>query len=93
MESAHKSQKKEEEGERIVIGVNKFRPEEEVEPVLFRVDPKVEEEQAERLKRFRAERDQKRVATLLQKVREVASGPENLIPALIEAVEDRAILG
>ena len=93
MESAHKSQMEEEEGERIVIGVNKFRPEEEVEPVLFRVDPKQEEEQVERLKRFRAERDQKRVATRLQKVREVASGPENLIPALIEAVEDRVTLG
>lgn len=93
MESAYRYQQEEEAGERTVIGVNMFRPDEEVEPVLFRVDPKIEQEQVERLQAFRKNRDQGQVEVLLQKVKQAASGTENIMPILIEAVEGRATLG
>jgi methylmalonyl-CoA mutase N-terminal domain/subunit len=93
MESAYRYQKEEESGKRIVIGVNKFRPDQEVEPTVFRVDPAIEEDQKRRLKTFKEVRDQRAVQRMLQTIRNAASGPQNLMPVLIEAVKARATLG
>ena len=93
MDSSFRSQMEEESGKRIVIGVNRFKPDEEIEPVLFKVGPAVEEEQKRRLHRFKNDRDQKSVEALLQKVRILASTDENLMPVLIEAVKGHATLG
>lgn len=93
MESSYRYQKDEETGKRVVIGVNKFKSEQEVEPVLFRVDPKMEEEQKKRLRRFKENRNHKQVKVLLKSLQDAASQQENLMPPLIEAVKSHITVG
>jgi len=93
MESAYRYQKEEEAGKRIVVGVNKFRPDQEVEPALFKINPKVEEEQNARLRRFKEGRNPNRLRSVLQRVREAASVDGNVMPVLLEAVKARATVG
>lgn len=93
MESSYRYQKEEEAGKRVVIGVNKFRSDQEVEPMLFRVDPKVEEEQKTRLQKFKENRDAGQVKALVQSVQEAASQSENLMTSLIEAIKGHVTVG
>jgi methylmalonyl-CoA mutase N-terminal domain/subunit len=93
MESAYRYQKEEESGKRIVIGVNKFRPDQEVEPTVFRLDPAIEKDQKVRLKAFKEARDQQVVERMLQTIRNAASGQQNLMPVLIEAVKAHVTVG
>jgi len=77
----------------VVVGVNRYVEDEiEIEDIL-RVDPASEREQVERLKAFKADRDQELVQRRLEQVREAARGTDNLLPVLREALEDRASLG
>jgi methylmalonyl-CoA mutase N-terminal domain/subunit len=93
MESAYRYQKEEESGKRVVIGMNKFRPDQEVESAVFRVDPAIEEDQKNRLKAFKAARDQQAVRGMLRTIRSAASGRENLMPILVEAVKVHLTIG
>lgn len=70
--------------------MNKFRPEQEVEPAVFQVNPKVGEEQNGRLRRFKKERDPNHLRSVLQRVREATTGNENLMPILLQAVKTHA---
>jgi methylmalonyl-CoA mutase, N-terminal domain len=77
----------------VVVGVNRYVEDEiEIEDIL-RVDPASEREQVERLKAFKANRDQELVQRRLEEVREAARGTDNLLPVLREALKDRASLG
>ena len=80
-------------GERVVVGVNRFRldTEEPYEPL--RVDPAIEAEQAARLAVLRADRDGAAVDAALARVREAAAGTENVLPPLREALALRATVG
>ncbi len=80
-------------GQDIVVGVNKFEEEELEVPELLRVDPQSEREQVERLKAFKANRDQELAGRRLEELREVARGSENLLPAIRQALKDRCSLG
>ena len=81
-------------GQDIVVGVNKYVEESEVEvPDLLRVDPESERAQVERLKQFKAERDQALVEQRLESLREVARGDGNLLPAIKDALRDRCSMG
>ena len=78
----------------IVVGVNKFVDEKGVEvPDILRVDPESERQQLERLKAFKADRDQQLVDTLLDEVRQTARGTDNLLPVLRRALKDRCSMG
>ncbi len=78
----------------VVVGVNRFVDDKEVEvPDLLRVDPESEREQVERLKAFKADRDQEVVERRLEALREVARGSGNLLPAIKDALRDRASMG
>jgi methylmalonyl-CoA mutase N-terminal domain/subunit len=80
-------------GQDVVVGVNKFVEESvEVQDIL-RVDPESERAQLERLKAFKAQRDQSLVQRRLEEIREGARGSENLLPALRQALRDRCSLG
>jgi methylmalonyl-CoA mutase N-terminal domain/subunit len=77
----------------IVVGVNKFVEDDiEVEDTL-RVDPESEREQLERLKAFKADRDQDKVDSRLDDLRKAAEGSENLLPVIKDALRDRASMG
>jgi methylmalonyl-CoA mutase N-terminal domain/subunit len=92
-ESAFSYHERERTGQNVVVGVNKYVDEEvEIEDIL-RVDPATERGQVERLKAFKADRDQDLVAKRLEEIREAARGTENLLPRLRQALADRCSIG
>jgi methylmalonyl-CoA mutase, N-terminal domain len=80
-------------GQDIVVGVNKFVEESVEVPDILRVDPESERAQVQRLKAFKADRDQSVVQERLARIREVASGRDNLLAVLRQALKDRCSLG
>jgi methylmalonyl-CoA mutase N-terminal domain/subunit len=80
-------------GQDVVVGVNKFVEESVEVPDILRVDPESERAQVERLKAFKADRDQPLVQRRLEEIRERARGSENLLPVLRQALRDRCSLG
>src|SRR6185503_3549078 len=77
----------------IVVGVNEFVEDSaEVEEILS-VDPESEQAQLERLKAFKAERDQELTDKRLEELRAAAKGSENLLPPIRQALEDKASVG
>ncbi|OGO50930.1 MAG: methylmalonyl-CoA mutase [Chloroflexi bacterium RBG_16_68_14] len=91
--AAVRQQREIEEGRRIVVGVNKFRSNEETPKTIFRVDTERARAQIERLRRLRAERDNGAVRASLARLNEAARSDENLMPPILEAVKTYATLG
>lgn len=93
-ESAYQVQKKIENNEKVVVGVNKFTEEEKKkEDNLLKVDPEVENEQIKGLKNIKEERNDKEVNDALEKIRKAAKNEENLMYPIIEAVKVYASIG
>lgn len=92
-ESAYKYQKEIEKGERIVVGMNKFQIEESAPKGLLRVDPVVGELQKQKIANLKTERDNQKVGEALHELKKAASGEENLMPYIIEAVKAYSTLG
>jgi methylmalonyl-CoA mutase N-terminal domain/subunit len=80
-------------GQDVVVGVNKYEEDEVEVPDLLRVDPESEREQVERLKAFKADRDQELVEQRLEELREAARGTDNLLPFIKQALRDRCSIG
>lgn len=91
--SAYEYQRKIENGEKIIVGVNKFQLEESTNIPVFKVDEKVQTLQIEKLKTLKAKRDNNKVKACLQTLNKIASGNQNLMPAVLEAVENYCTLG
>ena len=92
-EAAVRQQQEIEDGRRVVVGVNKFQSDEEAPPTIFRVNTEVADTQLKRLTALRKERDSAAAEAALAKLREVAAGEDNLMPAILEAVKAYATLG
>jgi methylmalonyl-CoA mutase, N-terminal domain len=91
--AAYEYQKAVEAHREIVVGVNSFQLEEEPVKETFKIDPSYENKQIERLRKVRAERDQKAVNAALAEIERLARTDENLLPKIIAAVEVYATLG
>src|SRR6185503_7378396 len=91
--SAYEFQQKVEKGEKIIVGVNKFKATEEEAVSLLKVDDNIRNFQAQKLKQLRAKRDHAKVDQCLQVLNDKANSSENLIPSVIEAVENNCTLG
>ncbi len=91
--SAYDYQKKIESGEKISVGVNKFQTEETFTAPPFKIDESIQIIQTEKLIALRAERNQVKVAECLQKIENIAINGENLMPAVVNAVEQYCTLG
>jgi len=92
-QAAFRYQQEVESGERVIVGVNRFR-EDEREPIeLHRLDPDAERRQLERTARVRAERDADEAARALTRVREAARGTDNLLPPMRDALRARCTVG
>ncbi|EST37963.1 methylmalonyl-CoA mutase [Streptomycetaceae bacterium MP113-05] len=91
--SAYAIAQEQESGERVVVGVNRFvsAAEEPYEPM--RVDPAIERQQADRLARLRAGRDQGAVDAALTELRKAAEGSDNVLYPMREALRARATVG
>ncbi len=92
-EAAVAYQREIETGERVIVGVNDFIDEEGQPPILFRPNTTVGDEQARRLAKVRAGRDQEAVAASLARLREAARGDDPLMPPILEAVRAYASMG
>jgi len=92
-EAAYRVQREVEAGERIVVGVNKFRDDEVHTPDLQRIDPAAERGQVDRVRRLRAARDEEAWSRALDALAEAANGSDNLLPPIIDAVKAKATLG
>ena len=91
--SAYRIANQIDDGERVVVGVNKFTVAEEEHYEPLRVDPTIEAEQVERLKVLRAERDNAEVTAALDELRRAAEGTENCLPPMKRALAARATGG
>ncbi len=80
-------------GERVVVGVNRFTVEEEEHYEPLRVDPAIEGEQVARLEKLRAERDRDAVDRALAAVRAAATGTDNVLYPLRDALRAHATVG
>ncbi len=80
-------------GERTVVGVNKYTIDVEEEYDPLRVDPAIESEQRERLAALRAERDNDAVKAALAAMQEAARGTDNILYPMREALRLRATGG
>ena len=92
-ESAFKLQREIEEDDRIVVGVNQFTTETPPIQQFQRIDPEAVRKQTERVQRVRHERDESATAAALQRLRAVAVGSENSVPAILDCVESYATVG
>jgi methylmalonyl-CoA mutase N-terminal domain/subunit len=92
-ESAVRQQREIESGERVVVGVNRFRTGEEPEPAIFRVNTELARSQIERVRRVRAERDTNKASSAVQRLGEVALTEENLMPSILDCVRAYATIG
>jgi methylmalonyl-CoA mutase N-terminal domain/subunit len=91
--SAYEYQRGIETGEKIIVGVNKFQAEQEPGIPVFRIDDSIREQQVEKLKTWRENRDQPKATASLESIRQKAVNGENIMPAVIEAVENACTLG
>ncbi|MFQ5928870.1 MAG: methylmalonyl-CoA mutase [Acidobacteriota bacterium] len=92
-EAAYQQQKRLDAGEQVVVGVNRFQSQEDLPIEILRIDPKVEKQQAKRLKKMRKSRDLSQIQRALDTVRQAAQGQENLMPVIISAVQSHATVG
>ena len=82
------------DGEKVIVGVNKYTETEEPEaPLLFRPDERVMREQLARLEEHRRTRDATAAAGALDVLREAAAGDADLMPHILDAVRAEATLG
>ena len=92
-DAAYVYQKEMEAGESILVGVNKFTQDKEPFESLFSVNDSIRIQQIEKLVQLRANRDNAKVSAILANLTIAANGKENLMPIIIEAVENLATLG
>ena len=91
--AAYDFQQAVENGDEILVGVNAFQVDEEIELEQLKVDLTVEASQRARLEALRAGRDAGRVGELLGHLETNARTKENLMPVFIECVENGITLG
>ncbi len=91
--SAYEYQRAIEQKEKIIVGVNEFKSEEEEAVELLEIDPAVRDRQIKRLKELRTRRSNERVQKALEDLRRAAEGSGSLFPFLLAAVESYATLG
>src|SRR6266852_5622927 len=91
--AAYEYQRAVEAKEQIVVGVNEFIAEEERSIPTLRIDPQIEREQVQRVQALRAKRDGGKTEAALAELQRRAATKENLLPAILGAVEAYATVG
>jgi methylmalonyl-CoA mutase N-terminal domain/subunit len=91
--AAYEYQRAIETKEQVVVGVNDFIAEEERAIPTLRIDPQIEREQIQRLQSVRARRDTNKTKAAIAELGRRAAKNENLLPAILGAVEAYATVG
>ncbi|MDO8616905.1 MAG: methylmalonyl-CoA mutase family protein [Dehalococcoidia bacterium] len=92
-EASYRVQMSIDDGQRVVVGVNKYQTDEEERPEILRPRPEVVKRQIDRLNRVRAERDDARARQMLTLLDQAARSNANLMPVFIECVENYLTIG
>ncbi|MDK2943565.1 MAG: methylmalonyl-CoA mutase, N-terminal domain [Mesotoga sp.] len=93
LDSAYKYQVSIENKEQIIVGVNEFVSEDKEVKDILRLDPAIENRQKKKIEMLRTRRDNGKVESLLDDLREAARGSDNLMPFILKAVKAYATLG
>ncbi|GAB4312929.1 MAG: methylmalonyl-CoA mutase family protein [Promethearchaeota archaeon] len=91
--ASYQYQREIETGERIVVGVNAYRPEKEEPIEILKIPEAVAKVQEEKLRQVKEQRDEATVQRALEEVRRVARGTDNLLYPILEAVKAYASVG
>ena len=91
--SAYEYQRQIESGDKIIVGVNKFQSTKEAPVPGFRIDDSIRQMQSEKLSQLRRNRNHAKCDQILQMLSDKASSSENIMPTVIEAVENKCTLG
>jgi methylmalonyl-CoA mutase, N-terminal domain len=92
-ESAYRQQRRIETGERVVVGVNRFRSDGGEAVEIERISPKQQDAQVASLRELRAGRDGAAVERCLDRLEDAARGSDNLLYPLKEALATYATIG
>jgi methylmalonyl-CoA mutase N-terminal domain/subunit len=91
--AAYDFQRAVESKEQIIVGVNDFIAEEERTIPTLRIEPEIERSQIARLNALRAKRDNAKTQSALAELQRRAATIQNLLPAILNAVESYATVG
>ncbi len=91
--SAFEYQNAVDSGDQVVVGVNRFQTDDEKPIPTLRIDPEIERTQIARLNALRARRDTNKAQSALAEIERRARTTENLMPAILTAVEAYATVG
>jgi methylmalonyl-CoA mutase, N-terminal domain len=91
--AAYEYEKQLERGDKIVVGVNKFKIKENEHPELLKIDIRVQEEQQKFLQKVKSERSNEEVRIKLEALKSAAAGESNLMPFILDAVRVYASVG
>lgn len=91
--SAYEYQRGIENGQRIIVGVNKFEQGEEEKIPIFKVDDSIRLLQIQKLSALKQSRNPAKCDQLLQLLNDKATSGENIMPVVVEAVENKCTLG
>ena len=92
-EAAYEYQKAVETNDAIVVGVNRFQIEERDTIPIHKADEAIERNQIERLRAVRERRDKSKAENSLTKLEDAAKSNENLLPKILDCVENYATVG
>jgi len=91
--SAYDYQRQIENKEKIIVGVNKFQVEEKNDTPLLKIDDSIRKVQSDKLAALRAKRDAAKAQSCIDAISKAAIDGSNLMPVVIEAVENYCTLG
>jgi methylmalonyl-CoA mutase N-terminal domain/subunit len=92
-ESAYTYQKNIESKEKIIVGVNEFQSDNAEKIPIMKINEEIRKAQIEKLKLLKSKRDQNKVNACLSQIKANAQSNTNLMPSVIEAVEQYCTLG
>ena len=92
-DAAYEYQRRVEDGDEVVVGVNAYESDEEPNPDILTVDEEVQDRQLDRLAEVKAGRDDEAIEARLAALDEAIQGDENVMPPIIDAVKAYATMG
>jgi len=93
-QNAYSLKKEIDEQKKIIVGVNKYQDQHDVEPLLNAVDPEIEKKQVVRLKELKMNRDKNKVEHSIELLfKNAEKDNQNLMPHIINAIKNRVTLG
>jgi methylmalonyl-CoA mutase N-terminal domain/subunit len=92
-QNAYRLKKEIDGGDRIIVGVNKFTDAAKEKPEIMKIDGSIQTQQMANLKELRSTRDNIKVEHALGKMKDAADKDENLMPFILDAVNNYATLG